>query len=362
MTSASCAKRSPGSLTMSVCLAQISALVSCSVTLRDELLSRGILSPLLACGVAAALLRSAVSCLESLTRLAPWSQFAALSAMLPTLGQLVYAHDDGLLTHSLTALAALSDDDTSDHSQIQEVIQMEDRLRVCRRVVELTMHRSVTVKALALTVIGNLCRGNDMHRQVLINCSALPYLLALLAHADLSIRRLACAAIAHICSGNIAQLKQVIDEGIVPPLISMLKTDELEVQREAARAIVHASSHDLLVRLLASAGSIAPLCRLLSCPDPSTVMVAMEGIENILRVGKADAAADPLAINQYAHAVDRCKGRASLQALQQHASTEISSKAVSMLASYFAHEERAEEEGDDEAEYGSQFGDLNFSL
>jgi len=44
-----------------------------------------------------------------------------------------------------------------------------------------------------------------------------------------------------------------------------------------------------LLRTLVSHGCIAPMCRMLHTADPSTAEAILEGMENILRVGDADA-------------------------------------------------------------------------
>lgn len=108
-----------------------------------------------------------------------------------------------------------------------------------------------------------------------------------------------------------------------------------------ARAISNATSGgtDAQIRYLANQGVIPPLCELFTCPDAKIIMVAMEGIENILRVGKQDAAADPQNINQYADAVDHCKGIDFLEQLQHHQNEEIYNKAMTILKSYFVAED-----------------------
>lgn len=104
-------------------------------------------------------------------------------------------------------------------------------------------------------------------------------------------------------------------------------------------------------------GVIPPLCELFNCPDPKIIMVAMEGIENILRVGKQDSANHPKGENVYASFVEECHGLDYLEYLQKHDNEEIYEKAVKILRTYFDSEE--EEEGAVQApavsEGGNQF-------
>lgn len=68
-------------------------------------------------------------------------------------------------------------------------------------------------------------------------------------------------------------------------------------------------------------------------------MVALEGVENILRVGKIDAQDDPQHINSFADLVEQCKGLDFLEALQQHENEDIYRKAMLILQTYFEQDE-----------------------
>jgi importin subunit alpha-6/7 len=67
-----------------------------------------------------------------------------------------------------------------------------------------------------------------------------------------------------------------------------LRSAEYDIKKEAAWAISNATSGgtDQQIRYLVSQACIAPLCDLFGSSDAKMIMVAMEGIENILRVGK----------------------------------------------------------------------------
>jgi len=64
----------------------------------------------------------------------------------------------------------------------------------------------------------------------------------------------------------------------------------------------------------------------------------MEGIENILRVGKKDAPSKG-GVNKYAEFVDDCAGLDHLEQLQRHDNEDIYDKAVKILKEYFESEE-----------------------
>jgi hypothetical protein len=178
--------------------------------------------------------------------------------------------------------------------------------------------------------------GDDLQTQVILNCTALPCLLALLSNPKKGIRKEACWAISNITAGNPEQIKEVIDANIIPPLVYILKTDEFDIQKEAAWAISNATSggKDEQIRFLVNQAVIPPMCDLFMCNDPKITMVVMEGIENILRVGKADAPRFG-GVNKYAEYVEECGGLDHLEELQKHNNEEIYEKALRILKMYF---------------------------
>jgi len=132
----------------------------------------------------------------------------------------------------------------------------------------------------------------------------------------------------------------VITANLIPPLIAILRSAEFDIQKEAAWAISNATSggKDEQIRYLVQQGAIGPLCDLFACADPKIVMVAMEGIENILKVGKSDAQMHG-GDNKYAEWVEECGGLEHLDQLQKHDNEEIYEKAVKILKTYFDGEE-----------------------
>lgn len=81
-------------------------------------------------------------------------------------------------------------------------------------------------------------------------------------------------------------------------------------------------------------GVIKPLCDLLDTNDPKIIMVAIEGLENILRVGKTDAAAQG-GENRFAQMVEADKGLEKLEKLQEHENDAIYEKASDVLKAYW---------------------------
>src|SRR5271169_5192435 len=217
---------------------------------------------------------------------------------LPVLAKLVYMLDDEVLIDACWAISYLSD---GSNDKIQAVIEAG----IPRRLVELLMHASTSVQTPALRSVGNIVTGDDVQTQVIINCGALPALLSLLSSGKDGIRKEACWTISNITAGNSTQIQAVIDANIIPPLIHLLSNADFKTRKEACWAISNATSGGLQkpeqIRYLVTQGCIKPLCDLLTMMDNKIIQVALDGLDNILKVGEIDKqAAGPGGVNQYA--------------------------------------------------------------
>lgn len=263
---------------------------------------------------------------------------------LPILSKLVYSLDDEVLIDACWAISYLSD---GANEKIQAVIEAG----IPRRLVELLMHASTSVQTPALRSVGNIVTGDDVQTQVIINCGALPALLSLLGSSKDGIRKEACWTISNITAGNSIQIQAVIDANIIPPLIHLLSNGDLKTRKEACWAISNATSGGLQkpeqIRYLVAQGCIKPLCDLLACPDNKIIQVALDGLENILKVGEMDkeAAGDgsEANINRYALFIEECNGMEKIHDCQQNANEEIYMKAYNMIEKYFSDEDEGAE-------------------
>lgn len=303
---------------------------------RDYVLQHSALGPLLNQlndSSKLSMLRNATWTLSNLCRGKPQPRFDLVSPALPTLARLIYSTDEEVLTDSCWALSYLSD---GSNDKIQAVIEAG----VCRRMVELLMHNSYSVQTPALRTVGNIVTGDDLQTQIIINVSALPCLLALLSSPKKGIRKEACWTISNITAGNKSQIQAIIDANIIPPLIQLLANAEFDIKKEAAWAISNATSGGSpeQIRYLVSQGTIKPMCDLLTCPDARIITVALEGLENLLKIGERDAKATG-GTNQYATYIEEAEGLDKIEALQSHKNNDIYEKAVKILETYFAAEE-----------------------
>lgn len=252
------------------------------------------------------------------------------------LTQLLYTSDEDVLTDALWAMSYMSD---GSNTKIQAVVESG----ICRRLIELLMHRSTVVQTPALRCVGNIVTGDDVQTQVIINCGALPALLSLLSSVKESIRKEACWTISNITAGNTQQIEAVIDANLIPPLIQLLQHGDFKTKKEACWAISNATSGGVQrpqhIRYLVQQGCIKPLCDLLECMDNRIIVVAMEGIENILKVGDLDKGRT--GVNQYAIFVEECGGLDKIQQLQVHDNAEIYRKSYAIIDRYWSEEEEA---------------------
>lgn len=191
--------------------------------------------------------------------------------------------------------------------------------------------------------------GDDLQTQIIINCGALPALLQLLSSQKDGIRKEACWTISNVTAGNSTQIQAVIDAAIIPPLIHLLSHGDFKTRKEACWAISNATSGGLQkpeqIRYLVSQGCIRPLCDLLSCPDNKIIQVALDGLENILKVGDMDKEASEDAanesVNNFALIIEEAGGMEKIHDCQNNVNEDIYMKAFNIIGKYFSDEDEA---------------------
>lgn len=302
---------------------------------RDHVLSQGALQPLLQLlneNHKLSMLRNATWTLSNFCRgKSPQPNWELIAPALPVLSKLIYSLDDEVLIDACWAISYLSD---GTNDKIQAVIDSG----VCRRLVDLLMHPSTAVQTPALRSVGNIVTGDDFQTQVVLMSGALPALLSLLSSPKDGIRKEACWTISNITAGSPNQIQAIIDANIIPPLINILQHADFKTRKEACWAISNATSGGLSepqqIRYLVSQGCIKPMCDLLQSMDNKIIQVALDGLENILKVGEMDKeAAGPGAVNQYAQFIEEAGGMFSIHNLQHHENLEIYKKCFYIMDS-----------------------------
>lgn len=274
-----------------------------------------------------------------------------MSAALPIIAKLLYSEDEEVLIDVCWALAHLSH--TKDE-QIQVIVESG----VCRRLVELLLHSSTNIQAPALRSVGNIVTGDDVQTQVVINCSVLPALLSLLGSNKENLRKEACWVVSNITAGTTAQIHAVMEANMIPPLIHILSTADIKTRREACWAIVNATSGGLnkpeQIQYLVSQGCIKPLCDVLTIMDNRLILIALDGLENILKVGAMNSRNDPNGLNRYALYIEECGGLDIINSLQNHENAQIYKKAFSIIEAFFNDDDDVADQMDDAAAINNQ--------
>ena len=296
------------------------------------------------------MLRNATWTLSNLCRGKPQPAWSMVAPALTVLAQLIFSNDDEVLADACWALSYLSD---GPNEKIQAVLDTG----ICARVVALMGHPPPSVQTPALRTVGNIVTGDDLQTQIIINFSALPCLLALLGNPKKGIRKEACWTISNITAGNKDQIQAVIDANIIPPLIQLLNSAEFDIRKEAAWAISNATSGGTpaQIKFLVQQACIPPLCDLLTVADAKIVTVALEGLENILKVGEQEGKQIPGGHNQMATYIAEAEGLTKIEALQQHDNNDIYAKAIKILETYFGVDDE-EDVNIAPAADGAQFG------
>lgn len=123
-------------------------------------------------------------------------------------------------------------------------------------------------------------------------------------------------------------------------MIEILAKGENKTRKEAAWAIVNSTSSGTpeQIRYLVELNVITPLCDLLSTVDSKVVEVALNGLDNVLKLGQHDARINS-GNNPYAFKIEECGGLDKIEFLQGHQNEKIYKKAFQIIETYFSQEE-----------------------
>ncbi|KAK3199483.1 hypothetical protein Dsin_022898 [Dipteronia sinensis] len=298
---------------------------------RDFVLNSDALQPLIALinfALNSSMSRAAVRTLSIFCCGKPPPSFEqVVKPALNILCQLINTYDEEILIAVCKALACISD--FTMHRIADSVLLF---LGIIPHLLMLLEYPSCKVCIQALRILGNLVTGDDMQTQHVIDRGCLSHLYNLLQHSNRIIRKEACWTISNITAGNRHQIQAVIDREIIDQLVHITESKEdLEINKQAVWAISNAvtgGSHEQ-IRLLVTKDCIEPLCDFLDNPDSRTVIVCLEGLQKILKVGEATGH------NFNAEQIEDWDGFRKIMNLRTHNNTEISAKAVKILETYW---------------------------
>eukprot|EP01064_Diplonema_japonicum_P023105 TRINITY_DN33559_c0_g1_i1.p1 TRINITY_DN33559_c0_g1~~TRINITY_DN33559_c0_g1_i1.p1 ORF type:complete len:504 (+),score=141.60 TRINITY_DN33559_c0_g1_i1:41-1552(+) len=301
--------------------------------LRDAILSMNVLHILIAIvasGPKISLLRNAVWAMGNLCRGNPIPIFEQITPVVPVIADLIIrCQDEEVLTDACWAASYISN---GPDDRIQAVLDSN----VVPRLIQLLTQTIPSIQVPALRAVGNIVTGNDKLTQAVINCGLLPPLHFLLQSPKAAVRKETCWTISNITAGTTHQIQAVFTAGLIGPVIQRMMTGEVQVKREAAWVINNAASGGTAeqVNFLVQEGCIPALCDLLGLREEKVLTVALEAIDNILKIGQMEKQ-NTGRENPFAMSLTECGGTDKVQELQHHASTAIYEKSLSILRKYF---------------------------
>lgn len=351
---------------------------------RDMVISAGALHPLLELITPATplgFLRNCVWTLSNFFRSKPAPNFQDLTDAIPYVVQTLFSNDAEVLADALWTLSYITDSDNKDvinaiigHGAIRQVVQI------------LAMQgQGVNILTPALRVVGNIVSmEGEEFTDAVVNvggANALAHLLTTCSKRG--VVKEAVWTMSNILAGSVNQIETVIQSGAIPVIINLMSAGPTEIKREAVWAISNATAaaNDQQIHFLVRSGCIGPLVDAAGHPmtvsygsenggghprNPRTsrpytskelddilkcATVALEGLENILRCGGVLAAAHRGAANPFVVFCMEARLPDILEDLQTLQSPNISRKAASLIANFFA-EDGEYVDGDDNEDHG----------
>ena len=307
-----------------------------SAALRDIVLSSGAMQPILQNIVQpanATLFDNCVWACSNLCRGKPQPQLDQVSPAIPILAKVLEGDKPSARIDALWALSYISD---GADERIQSVVEVHGLLDSLIKILD----GDSALVVPALRTAGNIVSGSDTQTQAVLDAGLMEKMLALLNSQKRMIRQEACWVLSNIAAGTQPQIKTLMKtKGCMLKVTDMAIHAEWEVRKEAIWVISNIASggNDYQIMSVIEAGAIEAVCSTLNVNDTKMLLVALETIDCILRLGVKLG-------KDYVSFVDECDGLTMIEALQEHENDAIYNQAIRIIETYFGCEDEIEDE------------------
>ncbi len=213
----------------------------------------------------------------------PGPDLLVIESALPLLARFLYLQNVETVSEVCLALAYISE--IGDNG-IRVLLQ----IGVLPQLVHLLKSSSKNILVQAIRTIANITKGrNTSQIQLIMSYNVLPCLLELLGHGNGDIRKDVCRVISNIATAG-DQIQAVIDAKIFPKLIELIAVSEGDIGKEEAVCAVYNAivcGNLSQVWYLIDVGVIPALLSLLKIDNFCAAVVALEGLEKILRLNQS---------------------------------------------------------------------------
>jgi len=119
--------------------------------------------------------------------------------------------------------------------------------------------------------------------------------------------------------------------------VKIIEKDDIEVKKEAIWAISNLTSNATgpQIQRLVELGMLEILSKCLKFTEPRQIAVALEGLDNVLKIGQAISEEQ----NPYVIRFEGCEGITILEELQCHPNQNIYEKSLYILEKYIGEED-----------------------
>ena len=274
--------------------------------------------------------RNAMWTISNCCRLKPAPQLELVKCALPLLKTTIEKEEDvDILVDALWALSYISD---GDNDRIQTVIDSG----VVPHLITRLDSTELKVLVPALRTVGNITLGDDKQTEILLSFSNLVGTLMRLAqHSKQSIKKEALWTLSNITAGNEHQIETVTSSVVnIQQLINSCLNEKTDIAREATYVLANACSGGTSeqVKRLVNEGVIECFGSMLQ--KENIVLVALEGLEAILRTGETENSET----NPYATRMEEKGIIDYIEKLQEHPNDQVYQKALGILETYFSDE------------------------